>query len=220
MNLNDRLPVYSDEGNHQAFFNNFAQHEPKNNTKPSTYEAPDQSLSINFGRAAFTPSMDFLYASIPPPPLYPYTQCGQHCYYTMQTGIEFSTPPTVNFGQESCLGEGYEPNASFPMPSAAFDTGFPNQIESSFEQGLTRNPEVDQPNGTTGTPHHEEAYRCRWEGCQYIGTFGRSTELKRHVETQHISPSSFKCIVPECGKSYNREDNLNSHVWRVHRSKV
>ncbi|KAJ5116748.1 hypothetical protein N7456_001096 [Penicillium angulare] len=106
------------------------------------------------------------------------------------------------------------------MPSAALDMGFLAQIHPSSDQRVTSNSEIDQQSGKTGAPPQEGALKCRWEGCQYVGTFGRSTELKRHVETQHISPNSFKCAVPECGKSYNREDNLNSHVWRVHGSKV
>ncbi|PLB38880.1 uncharacterized protein BDW47DRAFT_104462 [Aspergillus candidus] len=56
--------------------------------------------------------------------------------------------------------------------------------------------------------------RCEWDGC-YV-EFGRRAELKRHVDTLHISPSSHKCPKPGCKKSCSRRDNLKVHVRRVH----
>lgn len=63
-----------------------------------------------------------------------------------------------------------------------------------------------------------EVLKCHWEGCRYNGTFGRKAELKRHVETQHISPKAYKC--PKCGRPCNRDDNLNGHLRRVHKSDI
>ncbi|KAJ5715418.1 uncharacterized protein N7483_012599 [Penicillium malachiteum] len=59
-------------------------------------------------------------------------------------------------------------------------------------------------------------FRCEWKGCRYTGAFGRKFELKRHVETQHIFPNSFECPDPRCRKPYNRKDNLEEHLRRVH----
>lgn len=60
--------------------------------------------------------------------------------------------------------------------------------------------------------------KCHWKDCRYTGTFGRKAELKRHIETQHISPKAYKC--PECGRPCNRDDNLNGHLRRVHKSEI
>lgn len=40
-----------------------------------------------------------------------------------------------------------------------------------------------EPQHSIYAPLAESGLRCRWIGCPYIGTFGRVTELKRHVET-------------------------------------
>ncbi|KAJ5930994.1 hypothetical protein N7466_006487 [Penicillium verhagenii] len=61
-------------------------------------------------------------------------------------------------------------------------------------------------------------YRCLWQGCRYTGTFRRSAELRRHVDTQHIAPKSYICPVSDCGRPYNRGDNLNEHLRRAHGS--
>ena len=59
---------------------------------------------------------------------------------------------------------------------------------------------------------------CRWEGCQYTGSFGRGADLLRHVRTAHISPRSFVCSVSGCRKSCSRKDNLEAHYRRVHQN--
>ncbi|KAL2835421.1 hypothetical protein BJY01DRAFT_252658 [Aspergillus pseudoustus] len=58
--------------------------------------------------------------------------------------------------------------------------------------------------------------KCEWHGCTYRGTFSRPGQLRRHVNTKHISPGSFVCPVTECGRSFNRKDNLGAHMQRVH----
>ena len=63
---------------------------------------------------------------------------------------------------------------------------------------------------------HQPGLRCEWKGCRYNGAFGRKFELRRHVETQHISPGSFPCREPTCRMSYNRKDNLEDHMRRAH----
>ncbi|KAJ5261257.1 hypothetical protein N7478_011852 [Penicillium angulare] len=62
----------------------------------------------------------------------------------------------------------------------------------------------------------QSGFRCEWKGCRYPGAFGRKFELKRHVDTQHISPNSFECPDSRCRKSYNRKDNLEEHLRRAH----
>lgn len=71
-------------------------------------------------------------------------------------------------------------------------------------------PEVCQENASP------EIFRCLWEDCQYNGTFGRKTELMRHVETQHVSPKAYQCSFPGCMRKFSRVDNLRAHVRKVH----
>jgi hypothetical protein len=60
------------------------------------------------------------------------------------------------------------------------------------------------------------AFKCKWRGCTYTGTFSRPAQLKRHVDTQHINPGSFACQVPGCAKTFNRKDNLGVHSRKMH----
>ncbi|GAB1200297.1 hypothetical protein APSETT444_009667 [Aspergillus pseudonomiae] len=77
-------------------------------------------------------------------------------------------------------------------------------------------------NELSAQPSHETSVRrddtikCEWKGCTYTGLFARKAELKRHVETQHISPSSHECPEPTCMRTFNRRDNLDEHLRRTH----
>ncbi|OGM45475.1 hypothetical protein ABOM_006339 [Aspergillus bombycis] len=59
-------------------------------------------------------------------------------------------------------------------------------------------------------------YRCEWAGCRYTGVFGRKEDLKRHIFKIHVSPRSYECPVGNCRRAFNRNDNLQSHLKRVH----
>jgi hypothetical protein len=61
---------------------------------------------------------------------------------------------------------------------------------------------------------------CKWEGCKYEGSFRRVADLLRHIRTVHISPGSYTCPVAGCLKSFNRRDNLEAHVQRIHKKNV
>lgn len=61
---------------------------------------------------------------------------------------------------------------------------------------------------------------CKWEGCKYEGSFHRVADLLRHIRTVHISPGSYTCPVAGCLKSFNRRDNLEAHVQRIHKKTV
>ncbi|KAE8322524.1 hypothetical protein BDV39DRAFT_209665 [Aspergillus sergii] len=58
--------------------------------------------------------------------------------------------------------------------------------------------------------------RCRWEGCTSRRHFNREADLMRHIKTLHIAPRSYKCVMENCSKAYNRGDNLKEHMLRVH----
>ncbi|KAL4904424.1 hypothetical protein BDW74DRAFT_30644 [Aspergillus multicolor] len=59
--------------------------------------------------------------------------------------------------------------------------------------------------------------RCKWAGCTYDGSFARIHDLRRHVETKHIAPRSYRCPELRCGgKAFNRRENLKEHMRRFH----
>lgn len=55
---------------------------------------------------------------------------------------------------------------------------------------------------------------CRWSGCAYNGTFGRKADLMRHIDNTHVDPRAHRCLC--CGSLFNRKDNLDKHLLRVH----
>ncbi|BCS18611.1 uncharacterized protein APUU_11439S [Aspergillus puulaauensis] len=55
---------------------------------------------------------------------------------------------------------------------------------------------------------------CRWSGCAYNGTFGRKADLMRHIDNTHVDPRAHRCLC--CGSLFNRKDNLDEHLLRVH----
>ncbi|KAJ5726843.1 hypothetical protein N7493_005870 [Penicillium malachiteum] len=83
---------------------------------------------------------------------------------------------------------------------------------------MTAEPNTKSPQ--TKEKSRTARFQCDWPGCQYSGSFGRNTELQRHIKTLHVLPGSFKCPVSGCCVSCNREDNLKSHQRNVHGWKV
>jgi hypothetical protein len=57
---------------------------------------------------------------------------------------------------------------------------------------------------------------CKWEGCKYRGEFKRKVDLLRHVKLVHISPGGYSCSVEGCVRVFNRKDNRDAHLRRVH----
>lgn len=141
---------------------------------------------------------------------------------TITPGLGFPMSPTENHTYSSTPHE-RRYDDQYPLsstPSAAFNINLTIQEPPNRDPNITNTNEIGQPYFTPETPCHGSTFKCHWKGCRYNGTFGRSTELKRHVETQHISPNAFKCPYRGCNKSYNREDNLKTHVRRAHPSEV
>jgi hypothetical protein len=65
-------------------------------------------------------------------------------------------------------------------------------------------------------PRPATIFECKWEGCQYPGSFNREHDLLRHLRTIHIAPLAHSYPVKECRKVCNREDNLLQHMKNRH----
>ena len=44
----------------------------------------------------------------------------------------------------------------------------------------------------------------------------RMSNLKRHIRTRHESIDYFECPVVGCDSTFNRQDNLNKHIRKMH----
>ncbi|PWY95567.1 hypothetical protein BO94DRAFT_130073 [Aspergillus sclerotioniger CBS 115572] len=89
---------------------------------------------------------------------------------------------------------------------------FPAQLPSTNDSGLIRN----QGSSNRDQNRHQrlDSFRCGWSGCHYDRPFRRKVDLMRHIEGQHVSPSSYRCAW--CQRTFNRRDNLGEHRRRVH----
>ncbi|KAJ5949932.1 hypothetical protein N7454_001516 [Penicillium verhagenii] len=135
---------------------------------------------------------------------------------------ELSIPQDHVAGEQSSSHQPFESGINFasqipatrhragpgPSPNAHITTWDP-QFDMTIEAGRITEQQNVPPSGT---------YKCLWQGCRYTGTFRRSAELRRHVDTQHIAPKSYICPFSDCGRPYNRGDNLNEHLQRAHGS--
>ncbi|KAE8349484.1 hypothetical protein BDV28DRAFT_151834 [Aspergillus coremiiformis] len=84
------------------------------------------------------------------------------------------------------------------------------------EDCRTRNKVPHRHREPSSPPKHTGPYKCEWKNCRYLGGFGRKAELRRHVETKHISPGFYECPEESCRRPFNREDNLREHLRRAH----
>lgn len=87
--------------------------------------------------------------------------------------------------------------------------------EESIQQTVSK-PERDPDTATRPPATLRFSKLCKWEGCKYADPFSRAADLLRHVKTVHISPGSYTCSEPRCGKSCSRKDNLAAHRQRIH----
>ncbi|KAJ5766882.1 uncharacterized protein N7511_004498 [Penicillium nucicola] len=81
-------------------------------------------------------------------------------------------------------------------------------------------PKAKRPCLTRGAPQKNDGdrygtFRCDWVGCTYDRFFSRKGVLKRHIETQHVSPGAYEC--PSCDHTTSRKENLKAHRWSIHK---
>ncbi|KAL2867395.1 uncharacterized protein BJX67DRAFT_85162 [Aspergillus lucknowensis] len=160
-------------------------------------------------------------------------------------GVYQTIPPASNTAQSGAVDANYAGSMALYWPLADTDTldspqyhysryssavnpsqHSPNTYNSGHEAQTpvlvphsntrNRNPShrVSKPSQQSTRP--ASAIKCEWRGCKYTGTFSRPAQLKRHVDTQHISRSSFACSMPGCERVFHRKDNLAEHLRRVH----
>lgn len=108
-------------------------------------------------------------------------------------------------------GYSFVPNIHHPFSDVHSTTQEP-MLGHSRATAIPSTPRSDPIN----IPLVSDTLKCHWNGCRYGGTFGRKSELKRHVETQHIYPMAYQCPFPECGSEHNRKDNLQAHLQNAH----
>ncbi|KAJ5537692.1 hypothetical protein N7494_007171 [Penicillium frequentans] len=97
--------------------------------------------------------------------------------------------------------------AVHPPPVTAFDTRSTQEQTWAHYLAVSIEETSEDLQGNAGPGN--EILKCQWKDCQYTGTFGRKTDLMRHIETQHVSPKAYKCSFPRdtCGKSMGLLDH-------------
>ncbi|KAJ5785643.1 uncharacterized protein N7503_010855 [Penicillium pulvis] len=115
--------------------------------------------------------------------------------FTIQEPMLASIPPTA-FGPSFVTAE----PTLWSIHPTAFGSSFTTQeptLASIHPARFEGTPQSHRNN----TPTQANTIRCDWQGCTYKGTFGRR---------------AFKC--PECGREFNRKENLQGHLESVHMS--
>lgn len=69
------------------------------------------------------------------------------------------------------------------------------------------------------TADHTHELICEWRDCNYSGRFQCPAELMRHIQMKHVLPGSYRCSKRDCKAKFNRKDNLEAHVRRIHESR-
>ncbi|KAJ5537686.1 hypothetical protein N7494_007165 [Penicillium frequentans] len=199
-------------------------HEPLSTFSPvqESFELSEPDL-LSFHMESGTAHMNHAFPETPRPSrsdfhtsptdgAYPYTHAHPHAHSPDYARMHHH-PRDVPYGTSARLqpkptsyNPGYSPNA--PIESALPKETYPTHRRTSSASSASSSIYNDRS-------FQQGRFKCKWEGCRYTGAFGRKFELKRHVDTQHISPNSFPCPDPRCGKGYNRRDNLEEHLRRA-----
>jgi len=112
-----------------------------------------------------------------------------------------------------------ENNGSYISPGPVFDGSncmldYNSNWTASIPDGSTET-EL-RPQSDLHDPGQTLVIQCKWEGCQYGGSFARVADLLRHLKTVHILPGYFLCPITTCGRLFNRKDNAIAHHRRQH----
>ena len=63
-------------------------------------------------------------------------------------------------------------------------------------------------------------YACEFADCMSKNgkkkMFKRREHVKRHIDTVHLKKKQFRCWVPGCNSSFTRNDNLTTHLKKIH----
>ncbi|EAU31653.1 predicted protein [Aspergillus terreus NIH2624] len=134
----------------------------------------------------------------------PGTRCTEPNMDALQSLLAASTDSaTANYHRQICGNVGDDLDRSaHSVPAAPRD-------RSRVKARRSRRKNVSK------SKSGNQRLQCGWNNCDYNGTFGRKAELMRHIDSKHVSPGAHMCPMPNCGRAFNRKDNLDEHL-RVH----
>ncbi|KAB8225868.1 hypothetical protein BDV33DRAFT_198280 [Aspergillus novoparasiticus] len=130
------------------------------------------------------------------------------------TALNFATAAT--YGPEVIDNDNDFPLNSPPIHLNAISSIKQPSMTVTVPRTRSRRPDSRHRGPKAKRERYAGRVKCEWKGCTYTGLFARKAELKRHVETQHISPNSYECPEPRCVRTFNRRDNLDEHLRRTH----
>jgi hypothetical protein len=186
---------------------------------PDTLPSPTQSTDLTCPSNIYTSGFVGQVVPFRGLPLHKYTPCNHP-----ESSTKNATTETLpSFFQISH----YETSHRQPLPQAAIvPTRTTSHYRISKPRYVSQFLRIAQHSYNISTnmlhstiPTIVNPMRCHWPGCRYAGSFSKKGQLTRHVKTQHISPKSFGCSEPGCGKAFHRKDNLGEHIRRIHLGK-
>ncbi|KAL9103154.1 MAG: hypothetical protein Q9187_009039 [Circinaria calcarea] len=114
-------------------------------------------------------------------------------------------------------------NFPVPVPTNSFSIVSPGipSVSGSLDVSLA-SPATDTPSAspaaTVTSPAASGRFPCLHPGC--VRSFGRSSDLKRHVDKHNTGPRPFNCNVDGCkyngAKGFYRRDKLIDHQRKIH----
>lgn len=124
-----------------------------------------------------------------------------NCSYTPRLYIPNDIPPSTSYS-------GLKSDEDFLL-STSSTTPFAHDSQNTSMLGSNSN-----------TDQHQQ-YSSRTSCSTCLLTFGRKTDLERHLKSIHFdNHASNACFISGCdnnkGKGYSRRDKLTEHQWRKH----
>lgn len=97
--------------------------------------------------------------------------------------------------------------------SSTSNIKYPERLD--LPQQSARSKSRQARNGTNSNNDPKKQHGCTL--CQM--KFQRPEHVKRHM-LSHSSEKPFACTEPDCGKRFNRNDNLKQHLRNIHKKKI
>ncbi|KAM9889166.1 hypothetical protein OXX79_012340, partial [Metschnikowia pulcherrima] len=106
-----------------------------------------------------------------------------------------------------------KPTPSYPSPSQIHETSTTDEIAKFAEHIL--NSDMKRPIVMHDEQAEPDDPKKKHKCPLCFAPFQRPEHVKRHLKS-HTSEKPFQCDMPDCGRRFNRKDNLKAHMKKIH----
>lgn len=106
-----------------------------------------------------------------------------------------------------------KPTPSYPSPSQIHETSTTDEIAKFAEHIL--NLDMKRPIVMHDEQAEPDDPKKKHKCPLCFAPFQRPEHVKRHLKS-HTSEKPFQCDMPDCGRRFNRKDNLKAHMKKIH----